>query len=126
MFATELLFGRALQRGQTLTMTYRLDWGRGGPGDTSIDRRMRGGLRNYLLEVEFTDTIPDRVHTIGASDTRQRSVDFDGRVHLLVENCGPGSQVGLSWFWSAPQDASAPPREQSSRNSPNAAQADPG
>ena len=100
VIGAELLLHRPLRRGQTAVVEYRLDFGRHGPLEVEVHRRLRTVMRQYLLEVRFhPDVLPADCEAFRADGRSQpRDLDPEGAAHLLEVDGGEG-RVGLRWRW---------------------------
>jgi transcriptional regulator with XRE-family HTH domain len=108
ILVAELLFDRALARGDTLIMEYQLV----NPGPSYPDggdvycRKFRLPAREYVLEVRFApEALPVRCQQFSAlvgEDERARRrnlvLDASGGVHAVALGFGPGV-FGIGWEW---------------------------
>ncbi|HJQ46513.1 MAG TPA: hypothetical protein VJ870_09335 [Amycolatopsis sp.] len=99
--AAELLFDRAIDRGQTELIEYTLS--NAGPPypecENTYYREFRRPVREFLLEVGF-DTPPDEcwhyARTGEADERHPLALDTTGGVHAVALDFGPGV-FGISW-----------------------------
>jgi hypothetical protein len=95
----ELVFPRALRRGETQLLDYRLDSGDPAPFEHECQRRLRLRMRVYVLEVQFhPDATPASCESFSDDEARQLQLDADHRVHLVDTDC-TASSTGIRWTW---------------------------
>lgn len=95
----ELMFERALRRGETVVIEHELASPAPGPLELRHGRRARTSMREYCLEVEFhPDALPVSVHAY--SDDGTWAVELSSaHTALLVRSDAPGGSTGLAWRW---------------------------
>lgn len=104
LMAAELLFPRALARGETMVTEYALVERTPGPPSDQHRRRFRSSVREYVLEVEFTaPALPSRCTQLWAPEgegaefiERRLEVVDHHRAVLVALDTGPG-QYGVRW-----------------------------
>jgi hypothetical protein len=102
-FIAELLFGRALQRGETIITEHFLRHTVTGPQSSNWERRFRYPAREFLVEVRFhPSALPARCmqYSVVEGPERARPVTLDPAhsVHH-VALAVPQGRCGIRWEW---------------------------
>ncbi|MEY9845448.1 transcriptional regulator with XRE-family HTH domain [Streptacidiphilus sp. BW17] len=105
LLAAELLFDRALARGETAIVEYTVHRASAGRPVHHFDARLNRASREHLLEVRFDRAARPgacRMFRSGALDAvpRERSLRLNsaGTVHAVALGAGPG-RFGIRWDW---------------------------
>ncbi|WP_431046791.1 hypothetical protein ACQUSR_32450 [Streptomyces sp. P1-3] len=104
----EILFGRELDKNETMVVDYDVLLGPSRQISTHHERRTRVNLRDYLLHVYFHPAaLPVGCRSyyrerIGAEarNTRRISLDISHSAHMLPVRC-PAGIHGMAWDWPA-------------------------
>jgi hypothetical protein len=107
LVVAELLFGRALSRGETFVMEYEL--GYRGPGAIArerYERKFRFPVREHVMELVFDPAaIPARCQLYsvpagadGREQARTLGIEPSGYVHAVATDIVPGIR-GIRWEW---------------------------
>lgn len=102
---TEVLFGRALARGETIISEHVARLTLPGPPSFEWERRFRYPAREYVLEVKFhPSALPAECVaysvTEGPERVRPLALDPAHAVHL-VALAVPAGRTGIRWSWEA-------------------------
>lgn len=108
LVVADLLFGHPLRQGEFLVLEHRVDIMPPYVPDTRWERRLPRPIREFVLEVEFTDpAIPIRCTQITAptadsDDFTERLVRIDefGRASAVALDLNP-CRLGMQWEWEA-------------------------
>lgn len=108
VMVSELLFDRALSKGESIIVEYRLEYLRPHPRDPWHELRRRQPLREFVLEVRFDPAaVPTRCesyfrdlnHGLGdIEEVRPVYLDASHSVRVIQHDLPPGA-YGLRWSW---------------------------
>jgi transcriptional regulator with XRE-family HTH domain len=104
-FASEVLFDRPLNKGETVVCEYKLIHGVESPVARNYERKFRFPVREYVLEVRFQEpALPvhcyqyEAITAADKEDSRALSLDGANGVHAVALGFGPG-RFGIRWDW---------------------------
>lgn len=100
---TELMFDRALQRGETIVLEYETVHRQPYSVTRTCYRMFDRPIREYVAEVQFTPpALPSRCWQYAADEPHERAreltLDTAHRAHLVALSIGPG-EYGMRWAW---------------------------
>jgi hypothetical protein len=105
----ELLFDRALSRGETVVMEYELGYpGRGALARDTYERKFRFPVREHVMEIVF-DPAAIPAHCVqytapagaeGREQARALDIEPSGYVHAVMTDVPPG-RCGIRWEWDS-------------------------
>jgi hypothetical protein len=107
LLVADLLFGRALSRGETFVMEYELAYrGPGAIARQRYERKFRFPVREHVMEILFDPAaIPARCELYGVpagddgrEQVRTLGIEPSGYVHSVATDVAPGIR-GIRWQW---------------------------
>ena len=110
---SELLFDRALAKGESIIVEYRVEYAAPFPRDAWHELRRRMSLREFVLEIRFDPAaVPARCEWYvrdladGVEVCREVTLDATHAARVIQHDLPP-SAYGVRWTW----DDEAPPHD---------------